>query len=1068
MSITRRTATSVDAGSSTPGTVTSITGTLPSGTTTGDFVVAVATFTAGSTPSIPTPSGWTQLFTPISATTGEWFCAYSAWSPGSAPTFTPDAAANRGTVQMQAYLGVDTGTPWDATTATTSSSGATTLVATGLTTVTDGALLVSGCGLQSASRDLNSPSGMTEDVTYGVSGGRAQTLAAEARATAGATGTRTWTWDGTSLAVAAFVGALRPSIKTFTGSVASTFSATGDLLVGMSGSRASTFAASGALSLGVTLGGTRASTFSAAGDLDVISRVFVGTLEIEFTAGVWTDVTSRLSFSRGPLTIRQGRATKYDDVTAGTLTCSLFNDDGALMPDNQGSAYYPNVVEGVRIRWRVTKSSTTYTRFLGWIQSWAPEFPTGSTIGSVVQITATDALGLLAQRILRSNFTETVLWRGRASAVAVDVYEATGKANGVTAYLTNFSNDTSPGSPWASYSSGSPTLSFADDQDLSCGPVVSSNPGTGGVSCTTGTWFQGSPLQIIAHFKTPPSLLDSSYWTVATFYDVTSTAVCNLVATLNGSNNGLFLMNAAETVNLGIVANLPLGQWVKLSLAQNAGTATYMDVACRRFDGTVGTLSGAAVDIRTLVRMEIPGGINKMCPGSWGGITALGTRTTINAESSWASGIGSATVDTRVVALSDVVDQLPVTFSAVGTLTTAVMTGRWSGRPASDVLQEITRTGNALAWARSRDSVIYAVGSDELYPVTPVATVDTDADCDGTPRLEVGTESRPTRIDVEWPGGVATVRDATAEAGGQVRSKRVTTVATTAAAAQAVGQAQLDRISAARLRVSQVTVDLVTGATDHTSALFSESTTLGGLWPTQRVRLVVPVSHFGVPTRDVHVAGWQESYSPSAVTVALDTVPAASATLASEAWTGANGSAWAGQWSATSGSGAAGATVDVQSNRGRVVSGAGGDVWKRLTLTATDVDITGLVQVTGTAEAQVLWRGTNTLGDAYALVLSVADGVRVQQIVGGSISTRYDAAAVGGPSIVAATDYRVRIRHQGTRLSIRAWAASGSEPGAWQLDVVDSLITTAGTVALRQWYASQTCYFDDLAIATGA
>ena len=56
----------------------------------------------------------------------------------------------------------------------------------------------------------------------------------------------------------------------------------------------------------------------------------------------------------------------------------------------------------------------------------------------------------------------------------------------------------------------------------------------------------------------------------------------------------------------------------------------------------------------------------------------------------------------------------------------------------------------------------------------------------------------------------------------------------------------------------------------------------------------------------------------------------------------------------------------------------------------------------------------------------------------------------------------------GEYLSIRVWDAAISEPGVWQLNVVDSLFMAAGYVALYQWYPLQTALFDDLTITTGA
>jgi hypothetical protein len=118
------------------------------------------------------------------------------------------------------------------------------------------------------------------------------------------------------------------------------------------------------------------------------------TIEIEFTDGVWTDVTSLVNVGAGAITRKVGRSTQLDTISAGSLSFTLDNPDGRFTPDNALSTYYPNVVEGKRVRWKVTEASTTYTRFTGWTTQWVPEINGASA--SVVSVNATDALGHLS------------------------------------------------------------------------------------------------------------------------------------------------------------------------------------------------------------------------------------------------------------------------------------------------------------------------------------------------------------------------------------------------------------------------------------------------------------------------------------------------------------------------------------------------------------------------------------------------------------------------------------------------------------------------------------------------
>ena len=120
------------------------------------------------------------------------------------------------------------------------------------------------------------------------------------------------------------------------------------------------------------------------------------TIEIEFTDGTWTDVTSLVNVGSGSITRKVGRSTQLDTISAGSLSFTLDNPNGTFTPDNPLSTYYPNVVEGKRVRWKVTEASTTYTRFTGYITQWVPEIDGASE--SVINVNATDALGHLSTR----------------------------------------------------------------------------------------------------------------------------------------------------------------------------------------------------------------------------------------------------------------------------------------------------------------------------------------------------------------------------------------------------------------------------------------------------------------------------------------------------------------------------------------------------------------------------------------------------------------------------------------------------------------------------------------------
>lgn len=120
------------------------------------------------------------------------------------------------------------------------------------------------------------------------------------------------------------------------------------------------------------------------------------TIEIEFTPGVWTDVTASVDVDADSVTRKVGRANAVDEISPGTLSFTLQNSTGAFTPDNPLSVYYPNVVEGKQVRWKVTGTAGVKQRFLGTITDLTPTVRAFDDAS--IEVTAIDRLGLLASR----------------------------------------------------------------------------------------------------------------------------------------------------------------------------------------------------------------------------------------------------------------------------------------------------------------------------------------------------------------------------------------------------------------------------------------------------------------------------------------------------------------------------------------------------------------------------------------------------------------------------------------------------------------------------------------------
>ena len=142
---------------------------------------------------------------------------HPVWHTGdpSSYTCTTDGDNTTTTGIMVAYTGVDPTTPIDATASTHGQNTGTTNVVPGITTVTDGAMLLSGLAGDWSTYDLTPPSGMA-NVNHSTGTGRVTGIADLVQATAGATGSKTWTTP-TGYATAAYLAALRPATGGATG-----------------------------------------------------------------------------------------------------------------------------------------------------------------------------------------------------------------------------------------------------------------------------------------------------------------------------------------------------------------------------------------------------------------------------------------------------------------------------------------------------------------------------------------------------------------------------------------------------------------------------------------------------------------------------------------------------------------------------------------------------------------------------------------------------------------------------------------------------------------------------------
>lgn len=125
-------------------------------------------------------------------------------------------------------------------------------------------------------------------------------------------------------------------------------------------------------------------------------------VEVEFTAGVWTDVTSYLE---SEVSVTFGRGDEFSQADANQCTLVLDNTDGRFTPGRASGAYYPNVKVGRGIRVSVTVDGVTSRRFTGLVDSWRVQWD-GTDSAATVEVQASSQLARLGLTTERRSVIE--------------------------------------------------------------------------------------------------------------------------------------------------------------------------------------------------------------------------------------------------------------------------------------------------------------------------------------------------------------------------------------------------------------------------------------------------------------------------------------------------------------------------------------------------------------------------------------------------------------------------------------------------------------------------------------
>jgi hypothetical protein len=596
-------------------------------------------------------------------------------------------------------------------------------------------------------------------------------------------------------------------------------------------------------------------------------------LEVEFTAGVWTDVTADWDAPGGPLSIHIGRADKYSQPSPGSMTFTLDNHLGKYTPQRQVLAdgvtahpYWPNVVPRKRVRYSYTISAVQYVRFLGYIKGWPPALENG--VRPVVTITATDRMDQLSRVKMKSPIHEQI---GQSSPFFLPqlwwpLTDAAGSTQAVQAAQAGLY-------PLGVANVGQAALAFGDN-----GP---------GVGDGTGVKFSPSGSSAGQFLAGNLPALDWSSYTVECWVNCASLPawVNQQILALNSDSGmlvALYLANGIptwqdDTVSITGDASIVDAGWHHIAVRRNSAT----HAVTLYVDGVLATGTATSSYAPTPARVTV-GAIGGSMGAGWfqGNIgevalynqqLAVGN---IQTHAAATNGYSGDTTDARIsryltragVALAEMT--LDVGKTTVGTYPQA-------GKDVVSACQDIATTegGGAVFWVRPSDGDVRFPNRRYRDTTTPALTLDASVDLDASvydPAFDETTlvnSSTASRSAESGTLSTQTYTDTVSLAAYGESDTDITTYTLSDQDALNLAQAQVAGNSQPGFRLNQIAVNL--SASTNSLYVALASVEIGS-----RIRITnLPPGAAPLGTLDLFVEGWIETVDEGTYRWVADTSP---------------------------------------------------------------------------------------------------------------------------------------------------------------------------------------------------
>lgn len=267
-------------------------------------------------------------------------------------------------------------------------------------------------------------------------------------------------------------------------------------------------------------------------------------LEIEFTAGTWTDVTADMV----SISTLRGRNRELGTFQTGTGTVTLRNETRKYDPEYAAGPYYGRLRPNRRIRFRATYSAVTYPAIVGYINRIAQTYDGPN--GAVTTITFSDLFKILNRVELP------------ASAYAAEVLADTpvlwwrlDEPSGSTTF-SDSSGNARTGTPTGTVGAGSSTLLVRDPGAAVAFTEIPSSNVSGPVALS-----DAAPWALEFWFRMPanPTVIDwyASFDAGATTQNFFTLQLNNATRffslSLRNTAGTLYTLDLASTVDAGIL-----------------------------------------------------------------------------------------------------------------------------------------------------------------------------------------------------------------------------------------------------------------------------------------------------------------------------------------------------------------------------------------------------------------------------------------------------------------------------------------------------------------------------------